>query len=315
VVKKSILITGGLGYLGGQLSRYFLGEGFNVIIGTSRKNAELPQCLRGCDLALIDLTDIDSLKSCCSEIEFVIHLAALNASSSKKNPKLAVEINGIGTLNLIEACIAAKVRYFLYFSTAHIYGTLTGVIEEKNLPKPSHPYSITHRLAEDFLLSSIESKKIKGSIIRLSNAIGAPVTKEADCWTLYSNEVSKQAVINRQIIIKSNPDTQRDFISISAICEVVDTILNKQPNAEFPVYNLGSGSSISLLDFAEIIVTQCKELFNFSPKLIYSTDEEKNTAPLIYKIDKLVNEIGYKPANNLVSSVNEILEFCDSEFN
>ena len=43
--------------------------------------------------------------------------------------------------------------------------------------------------------------------------------------------------------------------------------------------------------------------------------KKKNTAPLIYKIDKLVSEIGYKPANNLVSSVNEILEFCDSEFN
>jgi NAD(P)-dependent dehydrogenase (short-subunit alcohol dehydrogenase family) len=73
-------------------------------------------------------------------------------------------------------------------------------------------------------------------------------------------------------------------------------------------YFLGEGFNV-------IIVTQCKELFNFSPKLIYSTDEVKNTAPLIYKIDKLVNEIGYEPANNLVSSVNEILEFCDSEFN
>ena len=42
----------------------------------------------------------------------------------------------------------------------------------------------------------------------------------------------------------------------------------------------------SKLDFAEIIVIQCQELFNFSPKLIYSSDEKKNTAPLIYKIDK-----------------------------
>ena len=148
MVNKTVLITGGLGCLGGRLSKYLLNAGYRVIIGSSRKNAELPDELKSCSLVYTDFNDIDALNAVCCDVDSVIHLATINAQLSQDNPQLAVKVNGIGMYNLIQASVTSKVKYFVYFSTAHIYGSpLVGEINENTLPRPTHPYAITHRLA------------------------------------------------------------------------------------------------------------------------------------------------------------------------
>ena len=316
MVSETVLITGGLGCLGGRLSKYLVNAGYQVVIGSSRKNAKLPNELENCSLVYTDFDDVDTLADICREVDCVIHLATVNAQRSQYDLQLAVKVNSIGTHNLIQASVRSKVEYFLYFSTAHIYGSpLTGGIDESILPKPSHPYAITHRLAEDFLLESIDSKNIKGSVVRLSNSIGLPLIKEANCWMLFINDTCKQAVVDRRIIIHSNPNSERDFIPMNAVCEITKYFLFNHVTADYPIFNVGSGVSHTLLQIAEMIANRCEELFGFCPKIVFSENNIVQNLKLEYKVDKLTTEMGYTTNNNLESSVDEVLRFCNAEFN
>jgi UDP-glucose 4-epimerase len=315
VVTKTVLITGGLGCLGGRLSKYLMDVSYQVVIGSSRKNAKLPKELANCSLVYTDFDDIDTLNYACSGVNCVIHLATVNSQQSHDDLKLAMKVNGIGTHNLIQASITSKVEYFLYFSTAHIYGSpLVGEIDEDTLPKPIHYYAITHRLAEDFLLESISSQNINGSVIRLSNSIGLPLIKEANCWMLFVNDVCKQAVVNRHIVIHSNPNIERDFIPMSSVCEITEYFLSNHMTADYPIFNVGSGLSHTLLETAEMIANRCEKVFGYCPKIIFSKDNTTKNLNLEYKVNKLTSGMGYVTNDNLMDSIDEVLKFCNAEF-
>jgi len=308
---ETVLVTGGLGCIGAGLSQLLSNAGFNVIIGSSRVDAKLPDSLKKCELAYIDLEDIDLLVNLCYEVDYIVHLAAINAEQSQTNPELAVKVNGVGTYNLVQASVKAQVNYFLYFSTAHVYGApLQGEIDEKLLPRPLHPYAITHRLAEDFLIESIRKYNLPGSILRLSNVVGLPLVKEANCWMLFVNDICRQAVLNREIVIKNNPYIERDSVSSEYIYKVVCDFLDHKPHSDLPIYNLGSGSSKSLLDIAQLVINRCETLFGFVPRLIHSKDKKKSVLSLFYKVEKLENFLGLRTSDdNLIASIDEILIF------
>jgi UDP-glucose 4-epimerase len=289
--------------------------GYQVVIGSSRQDTKLPNELKSSTLVYTDFDDVNALTDVCHEVDTVIHLATVNAQQSQLDPQLALKVNGIGTHNLIQASVKNKVEYFLYFSTAHIYGSpLTGEIDETTLPKPLHPYATTHRLAEDFLLESIDSKYIKGSVVRLSNSIGLPLIKKANCWMLFINDACKQAVADRRIVILSNPNSERDFIPMNSVCEITEYFLSNHTTADYPIFNVGSGISHTLLQIAEIIANRCKELFGFCPKIVFSKGNITQNPKLEYKINKLTSEMGYITNNNLSPSIDEVLKFCNTEF-
>jgi UDP-glucose 4-epimerase len=316
VVGGTVLITGGLGCLGGKLSKYLINAGYQVVIGSSRQDAKLPSELKNCSLVYTDFNDINTLIDACCDIDSVIHLATVNAQQSQEDPELAIEVNGIGTHNLIQASIKTGIEYLLYFSTAHIYGSpLVGEIDESILPKPLHPYAITHRLAEDFVLESINNASIKGSVVRLSNSIGLPLIKEANCWMLFVNDVCKQAIVDRRIVIHSNPNSERDFIPMNAVCEIAEYFLSSHTTADYPIFNVGSGFSYTLLQIAEMIADRCEELFGFCPKIVCSENNSSQNLKLSYKVNKLAMEMGYVTNNNLNPSIDEVLRFCNAEFN
>ena len=316
MARITVLITGGLGCIGGELSKYLINAGYQVVIGSSRQDAKLPNELKNCLLVYTDYDDTSTLDNACRKVDCVIHLATINAQQSQDDPKLAIKINGIGTHNLIMSSIKSNVKHFLYFSTAHIYGSpLVGEIDENTLPKPLHPYAITHRLAEDFLLESINKARIKGNVIRLSNSIGLPLVKEADCWMLFINDACKQAVIDRCIVIRSNPNIERDFIPMSAVCKITDYFLSHYTVDNYPVFNVGSGISYTLLQIAEIIANRCEIFFGFCPKITCSENNSSQNLKLSYKVNKLAMEMGYATNNNLNPSIDEVLRFCNTEFN
>ena len=93
-----ILITGGLGYLGVRITDYLLTLGYDVKIATSRKSPVIPEKFAKCECVKIDFNNEQSLYNAVDGVEHIIHLAALDADSSKKNPESALLVNGLGTL-------------------------------------------------------------------------------------------------------------------------------------------------------------------------------------------------------------------------
>ena len=98
---KNILITGGLGYIGGRLATYLNEKepDANILLTTSNKTRKLPAWTNKFTVLQMNVNDERSIKNSLKDINIIVHLAALNEIDSIKDPELALEINTKGVYN------------------------------------------------------------------------------------------------------------------------------------------------------------------------------------------------------------------------
>jgi UDP-glucose 4-epimerase len=313
-VRKTVLIIGGLGYLGGRIAQSLLTTNkYKIIIGTRSNQVVLPKQLVGCDVALIDLLEKNSIRKSLKGVDIIIHLAAMNANECAKNPSDALLVNGLGTLNLVQSVKDSGVKKIIYFSTAHVYGSpLLGNISEDTLVTPSNHYAITHRIAEDYIIKVGREGKISTTIVRLSNAIGRPINKHTNCWMLVANDIAKQIVEKNKIYINSSGKQLRDFIPISNIISAVIFLLESH-NSYGEVFNLGSGVSLSILDLAKLLSTRAKAILDVDVSVTTGIDKIDPNDYFSYKIDKITS-LGYSPTCSLEDEIDNLLMYVNKEF-
>ena len=310
-----ILVTGGLGYLGGKICEELINSGERVRIGSSKENIQLPDELSKCNIVKIDLLNPELLRLACDGVDSIIHLAGLNAQDSDLNPEHALLINGLGTLNLLNAAIDCKVKRFLYFSSIHVYGDIKGsLINELTPTKPSHHYSITHKLAEDYVLQA--NKNISVSIFRLANVIGTPLSKDVNCWMLVAHDLCKQVVINGSMELNSNKEIKRDFIGLKNLSKLTCMSIKNCENFEQikgEIININSGVSMSLDDLIKIITIQSDKIFNFKPEVKYNHVPVKKVESMEISNQKAIN-LGFDLESDLNSEINSLLLNCKTWF-
>lgn len=314
-MRKNILITGGLGYIGSSLAKFLLStNNFNIYI-SSRFKTELPKELVGCKLVEINFElDEDINSKVFNDIDVVIHLAALNEIDSLKFPEKAIEVNVLGTQKMLSLAIKNKVKRFVYFSTAHVYGApLEGNLNELKYPLPTHPYSITHRAAEDYIVAANLENKIEGIVVRLSNAIGPPIHSRIDRWTLLVNDLCRQIAINKSITLRSSGVQVRNFISLLDVCNATFHLLQiKNYDKLFPIYNLGGPSSLSVIEVAKMISQICKTNYGFEPVINAAKIKEEENY-LFFDNSKL-EKTGFVWENDIHSEIEKTLSIAFSFF-
>ena len=148
-----VLITGGLGYLGGRLASYLLHQGYKVFVGTRKGLKSVEDPLSDSIPVQIDWTSNISLESATRGMNTVIHAAGMDAKSCSANPVKALEVNGINTAKMTEAAIANGVQRFIHISTAHVYkNPMIGNINEATSTTNLHPYATSKIAGENVVL-------------------------------------------------------------------------------------------------------------------------------------------------------------------
>lgn len=310
-----ILITGGLGYLGIRITDYLLTLGYEIRIATSRSSPIVPETFNACECVKIDLNNEESLYNAVDGAEYIIHLAALDADSSKKNPESALLVNGLGTLKLLSIAESQSIKRFLYMSTVHVYGSpLRGLITESSATQPMHSYSITHRLAEDYVISYNQQNSLAGVVFRLSNAVGSPSDGEGSAWKLVVNDLCKQVVINKSIQLHSNRYLLRDFVPMTTVVKAVSDSLTN-PSYVGEIFNLSSGISLSLGELADLISVRSQRLLGFKPNIYFNGVNENNYLKqnLIISNTKL-RDLGFEIEQDISKEIDKILLNCNSWF-
>ena len=116
----------------------------------------------------------------------------------------------------VAASVAAKVKTFIYLSTAHVYGhPLSGSITETTTPNNQHPYATSHLAGEKALLFASGGGEIDGIVLRLSNIYGVPTHKNVDCWMLLVNDLCKQVVTTQRLVLRSSGAQRRNFLTMN----------------------------------------------------------------------------------------------------
>ena len=284
-----ILITGGSGYLGGRLAQHLSNLQSKKVVCTFNKRAYgFSEILPNCESRFLDITNKETIDQALNGITEVIHLISLNAQDSAADPVMAREINTNGTGSLIRSCVKKSIKRFIYISTAHVYGSpLAGVINEESIPNATHPYSLTHLDAEKIILKMSDSTETIPTILRLSNAVGSPLTSDTNCWMLVVNDIIKQLVTTNTIKFSSHSSIERDYISISQINHTIDYILKAPKDSFEGIYNLGSGVSMTLEGLSDLITKRARIALGFDAPVHFPDDKINAIEPLHYSVSKI----------------------------
>ena len=310
-----ILITGGLGYVGGRIA-YFLKSKhpeLTIVLGTSRENAKIPNWAKPFQIAQLNTLDPASIERALSrDVHAIIHLAALNEHDSFNNIESAWKTNTLGTQALLSVASQKQILKFIYFSTFHVYGDCQGEIAEDSTTCPYHPYAATHRAAEDMVRFHQYYKNMDTLTLRLSNGFGYPMDSGVNRWTLTFNDLCRQAVTSGVMVIRSSGQQHRDFIALHDVAAAVDHFLfvNSEKWGD-GLFNLGGDCSLSILEAAKTIAKVYEKKYGKPvPIQIAGKDNGEHYSPVHFKIDKL-KKTGFHLTGNMENEIEQTLSLCE----
>ena len=269
---KKILITGASGYIGSYIVENFQPNDFELIPLVRRLPDYFKYWKNKFNLIECDLLDIDCLRKSIKEIDFIIHLAALNDVETKLNPEKALLVNGMGTRNILTIAQEVGCNKFIYISTLQVYGKeLEGTININTPVNLHNDYALTHYLAEQYCKMFHIAHNMNITIFRPSNIVGSPVNVNVKRWELVPNCFCKSIFENNEIRLRSSGKQQRDFINLSYLLKSLIYYINNFERG-FHIYNISSENTFSISEIAEQVIEIGSEFFKTKNELVYEND-------------------------------------------
>lgn len=301
----NVLITGGLGNLGSWITKYFLKQNFNVYVLTRNTNDNIS--LPGTNIIEVDITDIAMLREMLNfGIDFCVHAASYNEHFEDNYPQQALNINSLGTRNLLEVLSTNSLKHFIYLSTFHVYGRTSGNIVEQTEACPINDYASTHLFAEIYVKQFGITSNIPYSILRLTNSYGAPVDAYTNKWYLIVNALVKSAYETGKIVLQSNGNIEKDFIYMGDVSDAIHKLTYIVPKNE--IYNLSYGQSLALIDVAKIIKSSLLSKFSKDITIEINNHDKRNYGNLKVCNKKLAEVIDFTPKDVLEHEVIKIVD-------
>jgi len=309
---KSILITGGAGFIGSHVVRLFVQKYtnyhiFNLDALTYAGNLEnLVDIENASNYTFIkgDITDESLINSLFHEYKFdaVIHLAAeSHVDRSIEDPLAFVKTNVIGTMILLNAfknCWKNNFvdKLFYHISTDEVYGSLgkTGLFTETTSYDPNSPYSASKASSDHFVRAYGETYNMPYVITNCSNNYGQNQFPEK-LIPLFINNI----INNKPLPVYGDGNYTRDWLYVKDHAIAIDLVFHK--GILYETYNIGGFNEWKNIDLVKLLCQQMdKELgreLGSSEKLItYVKDRPGHD--LRYAIDatKIKKELGWEPS-------------------
>ena len=317
-VKNTILITGGAGFIGSNLTEYFLGLGYKVVCldnFSTGHRYNLKDFLNNPDFKLIE-GDIRNLTDCNLAVEgvdYVLHQAALGSvPRSIKDPITTNDVNVSGFLNMLTAARDAKVKRFVYAASSSTYGDSQGLPKvEDVIGKPLSPYAITKYVNE--LYAEIFSKTygLETIGLRYFNVFGRKQDPNG-AYAAVIPKFVKQFMNHESPIINGDGNYSRDFTYIDNVIQMNELAMTCQNSEAInTVYNTAFGDRNTLND----LVRYLKEyLSDFDPKIkdvsvVYGENRVGDIPHSLASIEKAKRNLGYNPKYSLQDGLKEAVEW------
>ena len=310
-MNKSILITGGAGFIGSHAVRLFVNRYpnyriVNLDLLTYAGNLESLRDVEGRDNYTFvrgDICDAALLGNLFEEYAFdgVIHFAAeSHVDRSILDPLSFVRTNVMGTVTLLNAARQAwkgrKDLRFYHVSTDEVYGSLgeEGYFLETTPYDPQSPYSASKASSDHFVRAYGNTYGLPYVISNCSNNYGPYQFPEKLLPLFISNIVHQKA-----LPVYGKGENIRDWLWVEDHCRAIDVIFHQGENAE--TYNIGGMNEWKNID---LILLMCRFMdeklgrpAGSSEKLIsYVTDRPGHDMRYAIDASKLVNELGWKPS-------------------
>ena len=305
-MKKKILITGGLGFIGSNLIKLLIKKKFFIInidkVSYSSNFENLKNVKKNYKFYRIDINNKKEIKNILEKYKPVgiFNLAAeTHVDRSIDNPKNFIKSNINGVFNLIETTKNFLVKYkikdfrFIHISTDEVYGDIKKNKKSKeNDPYlPSSPYASSKASSDLLLKSYFRTYKFPVIITNCTNNYGPGQYPEKLIPRMILNYKN-----NIDLPVYGNGKNEREWIHVLDHCEALIKIFTSGQLGEN--YNIGSGKIIKNVDLVKKIIFYCKKLVQSNSKVIFVKDRPGHDKRYALNSQKIKKKIKWKPKYN-----------------
>lgn len=305
---KKILVIGGLGFIGNNLSRYLISKGYEVSIIDNEIESDVQFLPPGCAYYKIDIRD-SSIESVFRAVkpDVCFSCAAMAAEClSHWNRAYCADVNIVGTSNIINQCVNYNVK-LIHFSSIAAYGNSENgpPFKETDALIPSDIYGFTKKYNEDDIKIANEMFSLQYNLIRAYNVVGG---KYQNLFSKYRNVLG---IWCRQILWEGgkisiySPGTQeRSFSNIKYITPCLEKLIDSFDNE---IFNLGSKNQMSIINAANIVKNVANDMgYDCEIEMLPGRKE----IPIAYcDNSKAENMLNLDDKTNLSETFKEMLEW------
>jgi UDP-glucose 4-epimerase len=305
-----IFVSGGAGYIGSHVVRQLHEEGQDVVVFDNLSTGSADAVVPGVELVVGDLADTAAVKEVFQRHRFqaVLHFAAsIVAPESVTNPLKYYSNNTRNTLNLLTVCSQFAVEYFIFSSTAAVYGMPEqGVASEDSPTVPINPYGTSKLMSEWMLRDTALAHGMKYTALRYFNVAGADPQVRMGQRTPDATHLIKvccQAALGTRDGVSifgtdyQTPDGTgiRDYIHVEDLAAAhLDALSYLDFGGESTVLNVGYSQGNSVREVIKVI----KEISNVDFPVREAPRRSGDPAVLVAKADRIRELLRWRPRYN-----------------
>ena len=318
-MNKSILVTGGAGFIGSHLVDHLLAEGgwqvtvvddFNDFYSPEIKHANIAGHLGSPNYRIVDadIRDSSTMAALFAEYKFdvIVHLAArAGVRPSLAEPKLYAETNINGTLNLLELAREYNIKQFVFGSSSSVYGINAKVpfAEDDRIHQPISPYASTKAAGELLCHAYSHLYDIRIVALRFFTVYGARQRPD-----LAIHKFSKLITEGTPIQVFGDGTSRRDYTYIDDIIQGVRAAIDYD-RSMYEIFNLGESQTVEL---GELIALLERSLDMNA--IIDRQPMQPGDVPVTFAdISKSRQLLGYNPTTKIADGIPKFVEWYRSK--
>lgn len=263
---RSLLVTGGCGFIGTALIARLLSENSGLtirvldnfstgtpedlsrVVGYSPATPSTCSSERGVVLVEGDIRDAETARQCAQGVDCIVHLAAnTGVGPSVENPRLDMESNVVGTLNMLEAARSAGVNRFVFASSGAPAGEVEPPIHEELPPHPVSPYGASKLAGEGYCSAYYRTFGVGAVCLRFGNVYGPGSARKSSVIAKFIREAMQGA----PCVIYGDGTQTRDFIYIDDLVRAVILSLTEPVAGE--TFQIATGVEHTVEEAATLI--------------------------------------------------------------
>lgn len=315
---KRILVTGGAGFIGSNLSEYLLESGAIVTcldnFATGHRH-NIESFLENVNYRLIegDIRDLETCQIACEKQDFVLHQAALGSvPRSINDPITSNEVNVSGFLNMLVASRDQGVKRFVYAASSSTYGDSEALPKVENkVGKPLSPYAITKYINELYADNFKLTYNLDTVGLRYFNVFG----RRQDPNGAYAAVIPlfvKQLMNYESPVINGDGTYSRDFTYIDNVIQMnVLAITTDNQLALNQVYNTAVGDRTTLLELVNYLKIYLAEFDSEIAKIeVKHGPNRKGDIPhSLASVEKAKELLNYEPTHDIEAGIKEAISY------
>lgn len=303
-----VLITGGAGFIGSHVAEHFAGAGAEVVVADNLRTGYLRNLVDvRHEFHPVSVTEREELTPLVRGTDLVVHLAAMvSVPESMENPRECVEINTLGTLNVLEASRRAGVKKVVFASSAAVYGESPVVPKREDmLPEPRSPYAVTKLDGEYYMRMYRTEWGLPTVSLRFFNVFG-PRQDPASPYAAAVPIFIYRALRNQDIVIYGDGGQIRDFVYVK---DLVRAIVLAAERGE-DVYNVGRGEFINVLDLARKVI----DITGSTSRIVFAGERPGDIRQSYSDVSRL-KALGYRTSGDPDEGLQATVRFFSERLN